>query len=933
MTEPTSKQTRLHELFTAALHLPPAQQEPYLLRSCPDDPALVREVLALLHAADAAPDDFLTPPDPPSFMSKATPHPPAPYDPAKDTLPGRRLKGRYTIQHRLGEGGMSVVYEGAQDHPHRRVAVKIMRPQFVSPKVLRRFRDEPEILAQLNHPHIVRVFEADVEDFGAGDGPQPYFVMEYVDGIPLTQYARQQRLPLRERLELFAIVCDAVHEAHQRGIIHRDLKPGNILVTAGGQPKLLDFGVAKVLATSGLAIEHTLTGELQLIGTLQYMSPEQCDVGLPVARTSGACIPPTEPRQSGSRFPVAQTYKARNSPPEPRPSGSGFPVAQTSDVCNSPPEPPPSGISPHPNPLPAGEGTAPPSPREGAGGGPAPVSSLQSPVSSLDTRSDVYALGVLLYELVTERLPYDVSNMTIVSAARTICEAAPPPPSHFDRRLRGDLDAIILKALEKNRAHRYASAAHLEDDVRRYLSGEPTTARPTTWRTRATRWMRKHPTLATAAIAFSAGVLTWIPTMLAWEQGFRRGVQAVPWRFKKAFNQSSVELMSFDGRTLAAFDAGDGGRVRVAEVLESSRSGGRDMRVVVGLQSQPASEEPNALVVYRWDQPKQSLEPVGEQSVPDPGLLPDPHDRKYSAADFRFATGIVADVFNEKESKGDEIVTVFQGGGFTQSVLQIHDLDGQLLYRVWADAQFEEIIWQPDSRLLICVGGDGSAFRCAREGMPENERAKYRHIKVVFAFRPEFNKRHDTFMCLEPEPIPGTIAPEWCRMIGPWDLVDACFDHAFLDPLAGGGFRLQVIGRADAASMDSLSIEFGPDGSLAKRSLDADNVKAALVHAAPESILYQFAHGIDLLLHPPIRDEWIPIKQKGEDAERLYYLRDCEADPAGGPPIPHLTQDCPLNHYGVHGSPYRWARLLRDGKGTSTGCPQPPSLDAPSSPP
>ncbi|MBE7458272.1 MAG: serine/threonine protein kinase [Planctomycetia bacterium] len=919
MTEPTSRQDRLHELFTAALHLPSAQQEPYLLRSCPDDPALVREVLALLHAADAAPDDFLTPPDPPSFLSKATPHPPAPYDPAKDTLPGRRLKGRYTIQHRLGEGGMSVVYEGAQDHPRRRVAIKILRPQFVSPKVLRRFRDEPEILAQLNHPHIVRVFEADVEDFGAGDGPQPYFVMEYVDGIPLTQYAHDRRLPLRQRLELFAIACDAVHEAHQRGIIHRDLKPGNILVTAEGQPKLLDFGVAKILATSGLAIEHTLTGELQLIGTLQYMSPEQCDVGLsePQASARANSLSPAEPPVSG----IGPMGGSPNAPgtsslcdESPAQSVENPKVSSRSDEL---PALNPQPLNPEPRTLNPQPQTPIPDPRP----------------PSLDTRSDVYALGVLLYELVTERLPYDVSNMTIVSAARTICEAAPTPPSHFDRRLRGDLDAIILKALEKNRAHRYASAAHLEDDVRRYLSGEPTTARPPTWRTRTVRWMRKHPKLATAAIAFSAGVLAWIPAMLAWERGFRRGMQAVPWGFKKAFNDSSVELMSFDGRTLAGFAAGNGGKVRVADVLESSRSGGRDLRVVVGLQSQPLTRIPCALTMYRWNQPKQALEPVWELHQPDPGPLPDPHDRKFSPAAFRFANGCIADIFDNKESKGDEIVIVFQGGGFTQSVLQIHDLDGRLLYRIWADAQFEEIIWQPDSRLLICFGGDGSAFRRARQGMPEDERAEYRHVKVVFAFRPEFDKLYDTFLCLEPEPIPGTIAPEWCRMIGPRNLVDACFDHALLDPIEGGGFRLQVIGRGEAESMGSLSIEFGPDGSLTKRCPDSDNVKSALVHAAPESILYQFAHRINLLRHPPIRDEWVPAKGKGDAAERLYYLRDCEADPAGGPPRTHSTETCPLNAYSVHGSPYRWARLLRDGKGTSTGRSQPPSLDTPSSPP
>ena len=200
------------------------------------------------------------PPDPPS---------PPPGNFAKLRRP--ETIGNYRILGILGEGGMGTVYEAEQDQPHRKVALKVIRPDFVIPELIRRFSRESEVLGRLQHPGIAQIYEAGTSE--GPRGPQPFFAMELVKGQPLTEYASARSLTLTQRLELFALVCDAVHYAHQKGVIHRDLKPANILVDAAGQPKILDFGVARLTDADVQATRQTSVGEV--IGTLQYMSPEQ----------------------------------------------------------------------------------------------------------------------------------------------------------------------------------------------------------------------------------------------------------------------------------------------------------------------------------------------------------------------------------------------------------------------------------------------------------------------------------------------------------------------------------------------------------------------------------------------------------------------------------------------------------------------------------
>jgi tetratricopeptide (TPR) repeat protein len=322
------------------------------------------------------------------------------------TLPPKPSAAGFTLQSVLGSGGMGVVYVAQQHRPRRTVALKVIRPTSAQGALLRRFEHEAELLARLQHPGIAQVYETGVADFGHGQ--QPFIAMELVRGLNLLEYAQQHDLSVRERLELVAVVCDAVQHAHQQGVIHRDLKPANILVAPSGdgvksafQPKILDFGVARA-TDSDLALSMK-TSAGQLIGTLPYMSPEQ--------------------------------------------------VAADPDA--------------------------------------------------VDTRSDVYALGVILYQVLAERLPHDLGGKPIVEAARVIRDETPPALGSFDSMFRGDIETIAARAMEKHKECRYASASELAADLRRHLHDEPIVARPATALYAMRKFAARHkvPVGAAAIIA------------------------------------------------------------------------------------------------------------------------------------------------------------------------------------------------------------------------------------------------------------------------------------------------------------------------------------------------------------------------------------------------------------------------------------------------
>lgn len=419
--------------LAATLELTTEARAAYIKKACGGDANLRARVEALLAAHDAA-SGFMrsNAGDAPNLGDVGDALDP---DMAGDTrVPAERVGdriGQYKLLERIGEGGFGRVFMAEQQRPvSRRVALKVIKPGMDSRMVAARFEAERQALALMDHPHIARVFDGGVTD--ASLGSRPYFVMEYVKGDPITRFADAHKLSLRERLDLFTQVCHAVQHAHTKGVIHRDIKPSNVLVSmTDGRPfaKVIDFGIAKSLA-SPLTEKTLFTAHAQLIGTPEYMSPEQ----------------------------------AEGSP-------------------------------------------------------------------DIDTRTDVYALGVLLYELLTSSTPFEANRLRSAAFAemqRIIKEEEPPAPSmrlsrdlsalaskaaarqiepsKLSTQVKGELDWIVMKALDKDRARRYESASQFAQDVERHLDGEAVEAAPPSVGYRVRKFVRRNKGRVITAIAV-AGAL------------------------------------------------------------------------------------------------------------------------------------------------------------------------------------------------------------------------------------------------------------------------------------------------------------------------------------------------------------------------------------------------------------------------------------------
>jgi eukaryotic-like serine/threonine-protein kinase len=408
-------------IFHQALQTPPGERAAFLDLACAGDLPLRRHIEALLLAHEN-PDSLLQPPSP-GLESTIS-------EPIAVERSGTVI-GPYKLLEQIGEGGFGIVYMADQQAPvRRRVALKIIKPGMDTRHVLSRFKAELRALSLMDHPNIARALDA-----GSTDSGRPYFVMELVRGVPITDYCDQNNLPLHERLELFVQVCHAVQHAHQKGIIHRDIKPSNVLVTLqDGRPvpKVIDFGVAKAIDRQ-LTQETLFTRFAEMIGTPLYMSPEQAE-----------------------------------------------------------------------------------------------MTSLD-----IDTRADIYSLGVLLYELLTGRTPFDKERLRKAAfdeIRRIIREEEPPKPSlristlgdmrttvaarrHADphrlsQLLRGDLDCIVMKALEKDRTRRYDTAGNFAADVLCYLSDRPVEACPPSSVYRFRKFARRNRVaIATAAVVLIALLL------------------------------------------------------------------------------------------------------------------------------------------------------------------------------------------------------------------------------------------------------------------------------------------------------------------------------------------------------------------------------------------------------------------------------------------
>ena len=476
------RSARLKEIVLAAASLSEPELGAYLDAACAGDPTLRQDAEALLAERGRA--------------AQA----PVPPTAATETAPGRvtaeEMVGPYRLLQRLGEGGMGEVWLAEQTEPIRRkVAIKLIKSGMDTRHFVARFEAERQALALMDHPSIAKVF-----DGGATERGLPYFVMEYVQGEAITTYCDRHKLTIRERLDAFTQVCEAVQHAHQKGIIHRDLKPSNMLVTIQGErpvPKIIDFGVAK--ATAQRLTEKTLFTELGvLIGTPEYMSPEQAEM---------------------------------------------------------------TGID-------------------------------------VDTRTDVYALGVTLYELLTGTLPFsikEIRNAGFDEIRRRIREEDPPRPStkvksqgsasteaarlrrtepaKLASRLQGDLDWIAMRALEKDRTRRYGSAADLAQDIRRHLADEPVLAGPPALGYRTRKFVRRHRLAVLAASVIGLVLLLGIIGTTAGLFRARRAEQDA-----RRSAETSDRVVEFLYNMLRDVDPQRMGKLLVRDLGERATGSGADGR-------------------------------------------------------------------------------------------------------------------------------------------------------------------------------------------------------------------------------------------------------------------------------------------------------------------------------------------------------------------
>jgi serine/threonine protein kinase/tetratricopeptide (TPR) repeat protein len=465
----------LDAIYFDAREVPPEDRAAYLTNACAGDQALRRRVEQMLAVADEAEQFIADPPDEPENREPD----PGPIETLKlevaegpEEMIGQKI-GRYKILERVGEGGCGVVYVAEQTEPvRRRVALKVIKLGMDTKQVVARFEAERQALAMMDHPNIAKVLDA-----GTTEAGRPFFVMELVRGIRITDYCDQANLTTRKRLDLFIKVCRAIQHAHQKGIIHRDIKPSNILVTLHDGvpvPKVIDFGIAK--ATEGRLTDATVYTQLhQFIGTPAYMSPEQAEM---------------------------------------------------------------SGLD-------------------------------------IDTRSDIYSLGVLLYELLAGSTPFDGKELLasgIDAMRRTIREREPVRPStrvatlgadqltttskrrsvetsKLLHQLKGDLDWIVMKCLEKDRARRYETANGLAADLTRHLSNEPVVARPPSTVYRFQKALHRNKLVFAAATAVAAALVAGM-VVSTWQAV--RATTAEKLAKGEAIRATAAEDLAFDHLAEAA---------------------------------------------------------------------------------------------------------------------------------------------------------------------------------------------------------------------------------------------------------------------------------------------------------------------------------------------------------------------------------------------
>lgn len=585
----------------------------------------------------------------------------------RDALIGNTI-GAYTIKSLLAAGGMGAVYIAEQRSPRREVVMKVLRTDNWGADLKRRFDIESRVLAFLRHAGIVQVYESGTHELDTGSIVH-FFAMEYVpNALAITDFAAEHGLSIEDRIRLFLQVCEAVSYGHQKGVIHRDLKPTNILVEEGGTAKVIDFGIARSTdADIAVTTMHTEPG--QILGTLAYMSPEQCSANL----------------------------------------------------------------------------------------------------QEIDTRSDVYSLGVILFELLTGRMPYDVSNMTIHAAVRVICETAPTNPRTLDHRVRTDLECVILKAIEKERDRRYQSVHEFSADLERVLRREPTTVQPPTCWMKLMRWTAAHPRLATTVFCLLILILT-----LAGTYSSVYVLNQRPARIQVISENREARLKAFNGRVLKRWTSDQENHVVFADIIRRPSSLGGDRLAILGFGND-AARQLAPLCVYAVDEDLAVPRWTGRVMLEDmPADL-----RAKDPSHHRFAVRFVGlfDVFPTEANPGPEVVVSFVHRG-SRSVLRVYNLRWEPLYQIWRKGTITSARWLSGPGLLVLNGDDDEVkARFKSAGLDSH------HAHVLMAIRPEAGTIATDY--LSPVNATGPLAPVWFRYWHPTNSDSPSWNVEFDDGAVG----------------------------------------------------------------------------------------------------------------------------------------------------
>jgi serine/threonine protein kinase len=790
----TLPQQRVDELFEQAIAFPPDARAQFLVEACGLDSELRAEVLSLLEHDERAKPDFLAPPSFPPYQGGIE----GGAADGPDGLIGKQV-GKYSIRRVIAGGGMGRVYEAEQDNPKRTVALKVVPTWAWSPAGRRRFEFEVEALARLTHPNIAQIYDAGTfggnvetpknrnaetddqsrrreptdilpndgstpDDRVAGLAPGalthgiPYFVMEFVpNAMPITDYAERHELTVRQRLELILQLCDAVHYGHQKGIIHRDLKPANILVASESEPqalarghldqgsspdgarrpvacapgsdhsvrtplvKVIDFGIAKATDSDVTATTmHTEIG--QLVGTLSYMSPEQCaadplaldvrtdvySLGVVLYQLLCGCLPyaamPTD-RSRGCE-PADNQSRERKRPDD---------QSRRREPADVPP--------------------------------------------SDDSAPDERVTGLAPDALIPNPL----------SMLRTICEVPPIRPSIFEPALRGDLEIILLKALEKDRQKRYQSAADLARDIRHYLAREPIEARGPSLASYAFLWTRRHPILTTAIAAATIGI-TILAT--AWTTVYLAHQRPYHIEFRDATREAV--LVSYNGNVLHTWNSLAKDPMQVARIVSLPNETPSRL-LFLGFHSTHPGPLRGRLCAYdidarEYDVPKWTtrIEPDDVPTVePEEGFVAEEFSPQRLFGPF--------DVF--PETPGLEIVSTFSHSR-SRRAIQVISSKGEVLFQIWHDGTVLSAYWLSEARLLV-FAGTNDEVPWADRGVPGNERQYYPW--VVWAVRPILGQRANRYVCTGR--FEDCIAPAWYKCVIPFEQTDAFRDIGVDTPL------------------------------------------------------------------------------------------------------------------------------------------------------